>query len=47
MLTFLWRVQEKYLQHIFIYFIFVELYQHIVDMEREEDRGTENYFCTP
>lgn len=47
MLTFLWRVQEKYLQHIFIYFIFVELYQHIVDMEREEDRGTENYFCIP
>lgn len=44
MLTFLWRVQEKYLQCIFIYSYLLNC---IMDMQFGEDRAAAYYFCTP
>lgn len=43
-LTFLWRVQEKYLQHIFVHSCLLNC---IMAVQFEKDRETANYFCTP
>lgn len=43
-LTFSWRVQEKYLQHIFVHSYLLSC---VVDVQFEKDRATANYFCTP